>query len=397
MAIELPIGFRVAGVHCGLKTNDQNQDLTMMVSDRECVAAGVYTQNQVVAAPVTLDQQRTPSSRIRAVVANSGNANACTGTRGATDAATMSKLAADEINASDDQVLVLSTGIIGEHLPMDKIAIGIRGAASQLGREHGAIVSAARALMTTDTHPKIAFRELELDGSRIRLLGMAKGAAMIGPRMATMLGVVLTDANLPTESAQSGLRSAVDVSFNCISVEGHMSTNDTVLLLANGAAKGGQLESIELEKFNRALTDLCVELARSIPADGEGATHLIEIEVGECASQNDAYRIAKSIAESALVKTAVAGADPNWGRIVSAAGYSGVSFDPSTVHLSLNGVSLYEQGQPIPFDEAAVADSIRNNRETQIHFRLGQGSERIRFWTCDLTAEYVRLNADYHT
>jgi glutamate N-acetyltransferase/amino-acid N-acetyltransferase len=212
-----------------------------------------------------------------------------------------------------------------------------------------------------------------------------------------MLAVVMTDAALEPEVAQSQLAAAVDVTFNCISVEGHMSTNDTVLLLASGAAGGGPLAGDDLADFGRALREVCEELARAIPADGEGATHLITIEVSGCASKESARRIAKTVAESALVKTAIAGGDPNWGRIVSAAGYAGVPFDPAGVRLEVNGLLLYEGGTPAVFDAKAAADSIRQNRETLIQLRFGEGDAASRFWTSDLTVEYVRLNADYHT
>jgi glutamate N-acetyltransferase/amino-acid N-acetyltransferase len=228
------------------------------------------------------------------------------------------------------------------------------------------------------------------------MLGMAKGAAMIGPRMATMLGVVLTDAPLESRAASELLRKAVDDSFNCISVEGHMSTNDSVLLLANGAA-GRQAHDVAQDRLAASLNEVCLALAKEIPSDGEGATHLIEILVAGAKSREDAHRVAKAIADSPLVKTAVAGADPNWGRIVSAAGYAGVPFDPATVRLIINDLLLFERGAPATFDPAAVSDSIRQNRTTQVLFDLGQGGASVRFWTCDLTAEYVRLNADYHT
>jgi glutamate N-acetyltransferase/amino-acid N-acetyltransferase len=215
--------------------------------------------------------------------------------------------------------------------------------------------------------------------------------------MATMLSVILTDAPLVPSSADAALRHAVDDSFNCISVEGHTSTNDTVLLVANGAAGGTPLSGDDLARFGRALDEVAVELARAIPADGEGASHLVTIEISGCKTRADALVIAKAVANSALVKTAIAGADPNWGRIVSAAGYSGVRFDPAGVSLHLNGFQLYQAGAPVAFDAAAVSRSIRENRDTLIALRLGEGDAGVRFWTTDLTAEYVRLNADYHT
>jgi len=397
MAIRVPKGFRLAGVYCGVKGSPEKRDLALVVSEEAAIAAGVYTQNLVYAAPVALDRQRTPSDRIRAVVINSGNANACTGDRGFEDARRMAELAAAACGAEEDHALVLSTGIIGAYLPMDKIARGIEAAAAQLGSDEEALLSTARGMMTTDTVPKLAGRTLSLSRGEVQITGMAKGAAMIGPHMATMLGLLLTDAALGPEVAQSELKAAVDASFNSISVEGHMSTNDTVLLLANGAADRAPLMGDDLAQFRRALGEVCVELAKAIPADGEGTTHLVTIEVTGCSTPKAARQIAKTIAESALVKTAIAGADPNWGRIVSAAGYAGVPFDPAGISLRVNGLLLYQAGTPAAFDAQAAANSIRENRDTLIELELSEGDAAARFWTTDLTVEYVRINADYHT
>lgn len=397
MTFDVPRGFRLAGLCCGIKSEAGKPDLTLIVSDRPATAAGVYTQNRVVAAPVTLDRERTPGDSIRAVVINSGNANACTGERGMNDAREMASLAAGVCDASPEQALVLSTGIIGEFLPMEKIAAGIVDAGSKLADDSESLAAAARGMMTTDTVEKLAGRRVKLARGEATLVGMAKGAAMIGPNMATMLGVVLTDAALVPQDAQAALTEAVRDSFNCISVDGHTSTNDTVLLLASGAVGDTPLAGNDLKIFIEALGEVCVELARAIPADGEGAEHLITIDVEGCADRATAHTIAKTVAESPLVKTAVAGADPNWGRIVSAAGYSGVPFDPAGVDLVVNGTLLYQQGAPIEFDEASVSDSLRTDRNTSIVLRFREGDGRVRFWTTDLTAEYVRLNADYHT
>ncbi|MEX2121054.1 MAG: bifunctional glutamate N-acetyltransferase/amino-acid acetyltransferase ArgJ [Pirellulales bacterium] len=397
MAILVPQGFRLAGVHAGIKRNPQKHDMALVVSDVPSVAAGLYTQNLVFAAPVGLNRGRTPGEAIRCVVINSGNANACTGPRGERDAARMAELAARACGAQPHQALVLSTGVIGEFLPMEKIERGIQAAAGQLGRDEQSLVGAARGMMTTDTRHKLAGRSFRLAGRQVEVTGMAKGAAMIGPRMATMLGLLLTDAALEPAVAQEALVRAVDESFNCISVDGHMSTNDTVLLLANGAAGTSPLAGAELATFQGMLADACRELAKAIPADGEGATHLVTIDVTGCATRAAAHRIAKSVAESPLVKTAIAGGDPNWGRIVSAAGYAGVPFDPAGVRLEINGVVLYQDGSPAAFDAAAVSQSIKGNRDTSIVLRFGEGDGSVRFWTTDLTADYVRLNADYRT
>ncbi len=395
--MSIPQGYRFGGLYCGIKQDTSKLDLSLVVSDRAATAAGVYTTNLVFAAPVGYDRARTPSSTVRGVVVNSGNANACTGDRGDRDAAQMAALAAKTCGAQGDQFLVMSTGVIGRFLPLDMIAQGIERLGGELGQDEAAFDRASRGILTTDTRPKHASRTLQLGGKTVQLAGFCKGAAMIGPKMATMLGLLLTDAALTPVDAQRLLTHAVEDSFNCISVDGHMSTNDTVLLLANGAAGGASLTGSDLATFQQALYDVCQELARQIPEDGEGATHLITLDIRGCASREDARQIAKTIAESALVKTAIAGADPNWGRIVSAAGYSGVKFNPQGVSLWVNQILLYEQGAPVAFDAKAVSQSIRSNRDTHVDLRLSEGADSIRFWTTDLTAEYVRLNADYTT
>ena len=397
MSIRVPKGYLLAGVHCRIKRDPQKLDLTLVMSENLAAAAGVYTQNLVYAAPVELDRKRTPSDRIRAVVICSGVANACTGRRGLRDAEEMARLAAAACGAEPDQVLVLSTGVIGLFLPMDKIEQGIAAAAVKLGTSEACLLSAARGMLTSDTVHKLAGRNVNINGREIKITGMAKGAAMMGPNMATMLALIMTDAPIDAAGVQSALRTATSDSFNCISVDGHMSTNDTVLLLANGAAGGPPLTGKEMEIFQETLNEVCVDLAKSIPADGEGATHLITIEISGCTDRDSALTIAKSVANSPLVKTAISGADPNWGRIVSSAGYAGVPFDPNGVSLKVNGFSLYENGAPVDFDAHTVSCSIRDNRETLIQLFFSEGSAFRRFWTTDLTAEYVRLNADYHT
>ena len=396
-SMALPMGFRFAGQACGIKQDPSRLDLALIVSDAPCAAAGVYTQNRVVAAPVVLDRQRTPAGDVQAVVVNSGNANACTGEQGMMDAQRMTQWTAEALSLREEQVLVMSTGIIGQPLPMEKIARGIQQAAQHLAANDEHQQAAARAIMTTDKAPKYTSRSVSVGDTTYSILGMAKGAGMIGPNMATMLAVIVTDARLDPDQAQFELSQVADVTFNCISVEGHTSTNDTLLLLANGRAGGVALQGDGLGVWRRALHEVCGELARAIPNDGEGSTHLIQIDVDGCASRSDAHAIARAIANSPLVKTAIAGADPNWGRIVSAAGYAGVPFDPQATDLLLNGTLVYQNGQPLAFDAAAVSTSIRTNRQTEIHLKLSEGPGHARFWTSDLTAEYVRINADYHT
>jgi glutamate N-acetyltransferase/amino-acid N-acetyltransferase len=416
--MKIPLGFRFAGVHAGIKKVREKEDFTLVHCPGGATAAGVYTQNLVFAAPVALDRARTPSGDIRVVAVNSGNANACTGERGLADAREMARLAAAATSASESQALVMSTGVIGVFLPMEKIAAGATAAAAKLGADEAAFLSAARGILTTDQGIKVASRSLAIGGREIRLAGMCKGAGMIGPNMATMLGIVTTDAALTPESAQAALKAAVEDSFNCISVEGHMSTNDTVLLLASGAAGGmsevgGQRSEVsgqrsltthhspltgpDLAAFQSTLNELCIELAKQIPDDGEGASHLITIHARGLKTKDDARRIAQTVANSALVKTAVAGGDPNWGRIVSAAGYAGVPFDPAGVGLVVNGHKLYERGAPVAFDAKTVSAAIKASRETTMELSFREGDAAIRFWTSDLNVEYVRFNADYTT
>ncbi len=399
--IPLPQGFRSAGMHCGVKKDPSIFDLALFVSDFPCSSAGVFTTNLVHGAPVKVSRERVRRETTRAVVMNSGNSNACTGDRGIEDARWMTGLAASQIGCAADDVLVCSTGVIGRFLPREPLETGIKAVATKLAATPAAFEAAARGIMTTDTVPKQSTRTVELDGVTVRISGCAKGAAMIAPNMATMLAVVMTDATLTPLQADGMLRHAVDRSFNCISVEGHMSTSDTVLLLANGAAAGrGQskpLSDAAKKQFQAALDEVTAELALGIIRDAEGATHDITLDVTGLRTRDEAFRIAKAIADSPLVKTAIAGADPNWGRIVSAAGYAGVKLAEENISLKVNGMLLYERGVPLAFDASAASASIKNNRATHVELMLNLGQESVRFWTCDLTAEYVRLNADYTT
>jgi glutamate N-acetyltransferase/amino-acid N-acetyltransferase len=393
----LPRGYRLGGIHAGVKRNPTREDVSLVVSDHPATAAGVYTTNLVFAAPVAYDRGLTPGRGFRGIVINSGNANACTGARGLDDTRSLAAAAAVAVGGTADEMLVLSTGIIGEFLPLEKITRGVEKVAAQLGDDDTAAVAAARGMMTTDTRPKLAGETFTAAGTGHVVFGMAKGAAMIGPRMATMLGIVLTDAAVEPDDAQRLLREAVEETFNCVSVDGHMSTNDTVLFLANGAAGGSPLTGPGLEALARAVTAVCRTLAREIADDGEGATHVLRVEVSGCRTREEARAIARTVADSPLVKTAVHGADPNWGRIVSAAGYAGVPFEPAALRLRLNGTLLFEGGAPVAFDAEAVSAGIRDHRETVIDLEVGAGPASVRFFSSDLTADYVHLNADYHT
>jgi glutamate N-acetyltransferase/amino-acid N-acetyltransferase len=388
-------GYRYAGVHAGLRADPHRLDLALIVSDGPAAAAGVFTQNRVCAAPVKICRERLPTKEARGVVICSGNANACTGERGLDDARRMTAVAAQALDCRAEQVLVCSTGVIGRHLPMDVIEPGIRKATRRIEPSPSALENAARAILTTDTKIKVRTRTLSVDGAEIRLTGFAKGAAMIGPNMATLLAFLLTDAVVAPDDLTSLAGHAAERSFNCISVEGHTSTNDTLLLFANG--QGPKLRGAALAQFRQSATEVCAELAQAMIDDAEGATHRVTIEVTGLRTDVEARRIAKTVAESALVKTALFGADPNWGRIVSAAGYAGVEFDENQLSLWLGETLLYEAGTPKPFDAAAVSAWMKEHRDLhmRLHFTLGAG--RCTFWTCDLTYDYVRLNAEYTT
>lgn len=393
----LPAGFRVSGLHCGIKDDAQKLDLALFVSDEPCTAVGVFTQNRVCGAPVKVSRERVPAAAARGVVINSGNANACTGQRGIDDAQWMTGLVAERIGCDPENVLVCSTGVIGRFLPREKLEAGIPQAVEQLAGTPEAFHNAARAMMTTDTFAKQSLREVAIGGKVVRVSGAAKGAAMIAPNMATMLAVVMTDAVLDPVAAKRILRHAVNDSFNCISVEGHTSTSDTVILLAGGASGVVPSSQQELLAIETAIDEVCEDLAKQIIRDAEGAGHFITIDVSGLSSPDDARRIAKAIAEGPLVKTAIAGADPNWGRIVSAAGCCGVDLREEDMSLSLNGVRIYEAGTPTDFDAAALSNRLRTEKDVHIDLSLTLGEAACRFWTCDLTAEYVRLNSEYTT
>jgi glutamate N-acetyltransferase/amino-acid N-acetyltransferase len=390
-------GFRFAGLHCGLRPDPDRRDLALAVSDVPATAAGVFTQNRVRAAPVRVCQERVPSADARGVVICSGNANACTGQRGLDDARRMTAVAAEAVGCRAAQMLVCSTGVIGHHMPMPVIESGIRAAVPHLAPTAVALDALAHAILTTDTRIKVATQALRLGGAEVRLTGVAKGAAMIGPNMATMLAFVFTDATVSPGSLAPLLRQVAGRTFNCVSVEGHTSTNDTLLVLANGQSKCAMLQGESLAEFGDALAVVCADLARAIASDAEGATHLITIDVEGTRDDAEARRVAKAVAESALVKTAIYGADPNWGRVVSAAGYCGVDFEEEDLSLWLGETLLYDKGTPQPFDVEAASAYLKREREIHLRLRFTLGDGGCRFWTCDLTDEYVRLNADYTT
>jgi glutamate N-acetyltransferase / amino-acid N-acetyltransferase len=400
-----PLGFVAGAVAAGIKKSGK-LDVALVVSEQNCTAAGVFTKNQVVAAPVVVDKETLQVNKVlvRGIVANAGNANACTGEPGLANARQMQKLAATALDCAPQQILLLSTGVIGVPLPMDKVASGIGAAGADLAREHGRL--AAEAICTTDTFAKQAAVQVTLSGGTVTIGGMAKGAGMIHPNMATMLGVLTTDAAIDPDVLQGMLTAATEASFNRISVDGDTSTNDTVLLLANGASGVGidrhQWEGgSDVALFSQALTHLCQHLAKLIVRDGEGATKLIELRVSGARTKNDAHQIANTIATSPLVKTALAGSDPNWGRIFAAAGRAGVPFDQAQTGLQVsnegeNWLTLLENGTPTGYAEADAAE-IFAQPEIIVWLTLGEGLASDTVWTCDLTHDYVTINADYRT
>ena len=386
-------GFSAAGVACGIKESG-DPDLAVVFSDRPAAAAGIFTSNQVKAAPVVLSQARVASGRAQAIVVNSGNANACTGEQGRRDAEEMADFTAAILGIDRKLALVASTGHIGRPMPMNAVREGIPKACAALSRSGGS--QAARAIITTDTRLKELALEMELDGKTVRLGGMVKGAGMICPNLATMICIITTDAAIGARELDLDLRWAVDRSFNCITIDGDMSTNDTVLALANGASGARVLAEDERRKFQRALDFVTARLAREFVADGEGATKVIQVRVSGAREYDEARRIAMSIANSPLVKTALYGGDPNWGRVMAAAGAAGVEFDPGAVGLSLAGVPVVAAGAPLPFDQQQASRAV-GQKEIVIHLDLHAGPQSATVWTCDLTEEYVRINAHYTT
>ena len=384
-----PKGIRVAGVHCGLKA-DQVKDLALIVSDTPCQVMGAFTTNKVKAAPVLYDQAILNSGKsVRAIVTNSGNANACTGDQGIVHTKEMARQTASIFGGQADDVLVLSTGVIGVQLPIEKIISGI-GAAGHLLIPDG-WEDAAQAIMTTDTKPKVySIRSAE----GYTITGIAKGSGMIAPNMATMLAAIATDVILSPEMKEK-VAQIWEHSFNRIVVDGDMSTNDTVLLIANGAAG-----ITPTENFEKDLLQVCSTLAKAIVQDGEGATKLVKVIIRGAAKQADANKIARAIATSSLCKTAFYGADPNWGRFICAAGYAGVDVEVDKMILWIRNknekIKLFENAQSANYDEAA-AISLMNENEWTIELDLCTGSEIYWLWTCDLSHEYITINGHYRT
>jgi glutamate N-acetyltransferase/amino-acid N-acetyltransferase len=384
-------GFLASGIHCGVKA--QKKDLAVVFSRVPASAAGVFTSNKVKAAPVLLDMERIRSGRGQAVVLNSGNANACTGEQGMRDAREMGLLAAQALNLSEDLVYVCSTGVIGRPLPMDAIRRGIPDAVRSLSPDGAA---AAEAIMTTDTVPKSAAVQVALGGQIITVGGMTKGAGMIHPQMATTLGVITTDAAVAAPLLSAALRHAADLSYNRITVDGDRSTNDTILLFANGESGAPEIAGPgeALDAFQEALVQVAQTLAKMVARDGEGATKLIEVTVRGAQSEEDAHRAAMAVATSPLVKTAIHGRLPNWGRILAAVGYSGADVQPDRLAVRIGQALVAERGAPVN-EPQSIEDAARHlaGADVQVVVDLGVGKGEVTVWTCDLTEEYIRENA----
>jgi len=389
-------GYKAWGISCGIKKNEK-KDLAIIYSDREASVAGVFTKNRVKAAPVLLDMARVKSGKGQVIVANSGCANACTGKRGLADARETSEAAARELGIKPDAVLVASTGVIGEFLPLTKVATGIATAAGLLSATGWE--QAAEAIMTTDIYPKLSIVQEEIGGKTVTVAGIAKGSGMIHPNMATMLCFIVTDAAVPAPLLRKALLASTEKSFNSITVDGDMSTNDMILCMANGAAGNKRIAagSKEFKKFQACLDAVARALARQVVRDGEGATKFVEIEVRNAKNPAEAKRAAMTVAKSSLVKTALFGEDANWGRIMAALGYSGVDMDEARTDIYIGKAKLVEKGLGLGKAADREASLALKQREVQVVVDLHKGKGNATVWTCDLSYEYVKINAAYRS
>lgn len=406
-----PRGFRAGAVYAGIKSK-QTPDVGLLVCDQLASAAAAFTTNKVFAAPVKIGRDHLASGKLRGVVVNAGNANACTGKQGEKDARRMCELAAKAIGTKAKEILPSSTGIIGHLLPMEKVERGIREASQQLGNSREHALRFADAILTTDTKRKTAAARVKIGKEIVTIAGVCKGSGMIGPRLsvrahgkagsvrgkhATMLAYLTTDAKFSSGAGLSRmLQIASDRSFNNVTVDDHASTNDTCAILASGASGVSIPVGSTAKKFLDVLNEVCQSLAYQIAADGEGANKVVVIHVRGAKNDKDARAIARTIANSPLVKCAMNGNDPNWGRIVSAAGMCGAAFDPDRAVLTLQNAIVFRRGQPMSFDASAVSDSM-NAAEVKVDLQCGIGKSEATVWTCDLSKDYVTINADYHT
>lgn len=387
-----PKGYSAVGLSCGIY-GDGTKDIALIASDRPASAAGVFTTNIVQAAPVHLNREHLADGKAQAILVNSGNANACTGEKGMANARHEADIVSKALTLQPEDVLVNSTGVIGVQLPMDLLEAGIARTLDGLGNGWD---DTSEAIMTTDTVPKRVSATIEIGGKTVKVTGMAKGSGMIAPNMATMLCFIVTDAGVSPQNLKSSLSSATQNSFNCLTVDGDMSTNDTILVLANDAAETGELSGENLDRFNEALETVCISLAKQVARDGEGATKLITIRVAGAASADAGRTIGLSVANSSLVKTAVFGQDPNWGRILCAMGYAGVEFDPDNISVSMAGLPIFEDGAGLKFNHDQAVRAL-DTENISIDIDLKSGSAESIVYTCDLTYDYIRINAEYTT
>ena len=387
-------GFKAAAVVAGLKKGDA-LDIALIVSDREAAAAGIFTTNKVRAAPVILSERHLENGKARAIIANAGNANACTGDPGLNDARRTAELVGQGLGISPEDVLVASTGVIGQELDMDLIAGAIPGLTKTLALD--AVPLAAQAIMTTDSFPKISSFEGQAGGHTYRITGIAKGAGMIMPNMATMLSFILSDISISSDDLKSALLSSVETTFNRISVDGDTSTNDTVLAMANGLAGNEELKGEDYDIFAEGLRNVMWNLARMIVRDGEGATKLVSVEVKNAFSPLDALRAARTVANSSLVKTALYGQDPNWGRVMAALGRAEIEMREDQVDIWIDDVQIVAKGLGRGAEAEKLAAEIMTRNEFSLTIDLNEGGYHDRMLTCDLTHEYVTINADYRT
>jgi len=393
--VTYPLGFTAAGVRAGIKKSG-NLDVAVIYTEKPAAVAGVFTKNQVAAAPIRVSKIVVNTGTAHAIVANAGCANACTGEQGLRDAEKMAEVVAEELHCRQDDVVVASTGVIGVNLNMDKMTAGIKDAIKNLSREGS--VNAGNAIITTDTYSKSCATEVEIGGKQIRFGAIAKGSGMIQPDMATMLCFITTDAAIDQKLLQDALSEITEVTFNMISVDGDMSTNDMVTVLANGAAGNEKITSKndDYKIFYSTLENICRELSKKIAADGEGATKFLTINVNGAESFADAKKVAMSVAKSPLVKTAFFGEDPNWGRVICAVGYSGVKINPALTVVKFGDIPVYAHGVGAKYNDAALK-KVMASKEIVIDIELGLGDTTATVWSCDFSYEYVKINGEYHT
>ena len=393
--VAYPLGFTAAGVRAGIKKSG-NLDVAVIRSEKIAAVAGVFTKNLVAAAPIRVSKIIVGTGKARAIVANAGCANACTGELGLRDAEKMCEIASAELGCQSNEVLVASTGVIGVHLPMDKMEAGIKAAVKELSREGS--VNAGNAIITTDTYSKTCATEVEIGGKEVRLGAIAKGSGMIRPDMATMLCFITTDVDIDQKLLQETLSAVNEKTFNMISVDGDMSTNDMVVVLANGMAGNPKIvdKGEDYQKFFDTLKSMCTELSKRIAADGEGASKFLTVHVQGADSFTDAKQVGMSVANSPLVKTAFFGEDPNWGRVICAVGYSGVKMSPEKTVVKFGGIPVYAHSIGAEYDAEALK-KVMAAHDIVIDIDLGEGSEEATVWTCDLSYEYVKINGEYHT